>query len=92
MPQVKVDLLAHVLDDADEGDGVAGLRVVLVAAQDEGGGHEHVQVEVVQLHAGLCRHLKQTEKIQGDQSGCFLGFVDIIHNKHFDLLNGTYTG
>ena len=54
--------LAHILDDAHKRDGVAGLRVVLVAAQDEGGWHEHVQVEVVQLHAGLRRHLKQTER------------------------------
>ena len=46
-------LFNYILDDADEGDGVPGLRVVLVAAQDEGGRHQHVQVEVVKLHTSL---------------------------------------
>ena len=54
----------YIFDDADEGDGVPGLRVVLVAAQDEGGRHQHVQVEVVKLHACLGRHLQETENVE----------------------------
>ena len=54
-------LFHYILNDADEGDGVPGLRVVLVAAQDEGGRNQHVQVEVVKLHPSLGRHLQERD-------------------------------
>ncbi len=50
--------LSHVLNDADEGDRVSGLRVVLLAAEDEGARHRHVQVEVVGLHPRPRGHLR----------------------------------
>ena len=57
-------LFNYILDYADKRDGVSGLRVVLVAAQDEGGRHQHVQVEVVKLHPRLGRHLQETENVE----------------------------
>ena len=50
---------SYIFYDADQGDGVAGLRVVLVAPQDEGRGNQHVQVEVVRLDADLRRNLER---------------------------------
>ncbi len=61
----------HVFDDADKRDGVAGLRVVLVAAQDERRRHEHVEVEVVRLDARLRRHLRTWEiELRTRLAGC----------------------
>ncbi len=48
----------HIFDYADERDCVPCLRVVLLAAQDEGGGHGHVEVEVMAFDASRRRHLE----------------------------------
>lgn len=62
--KISVDFLGkfsfkiYVLNDADEGDDVAGLRVVLVVAQDEGCGYQNKQIEVVRFDSSFRWNLK----------------------------------
>jgi hypothetical protein len=60
-----MDLMAvtHVFNDANEGDCVPRLRVVLIAPEDKRRRHQDVQVEIMRLDASLCGYLKEKKVI-----------------------------